>query len=239
MGWLRWSSPTLAVEVTDAQLGWQLPPLLQRQLQLSTVSAARVHITPLPRPANEPPPATAPLEQLLLPLAMEVPFEIAQLQWGQAEQGTEEQASTATAADKPSASPLQVHGLAGQYRFDGQAHHLRIDHLALAQGQYTAQATLQGAAPMALQATVDGTLTTALPGRTEAFAATAHASLKAHWPQQPPNCSCRRVCSPAHHRQASRQAPRPKQPACAPACKPRCNPGRPSPCSKPRPPCKP
>ena len=178
VGWLRWSSPTLAVEVTDAQLGWQLPPLLQRQLQLSTVSAARVHITPLPRPANEPPPATAPLEQLLLPLAMEVPFEIAQLQWGQAEQGTEEQASTATAADKPSASPLQVHGLAGQYRFDGQAHHLRIDHLALAQGQYTAQATLQGAAPMALQATVDGTLTTALPGRTEAFAATAHASLQ-------------------------------------------------------------
>ncbi|PIF91674.1 autotransporter secretion inner membrane protein TamB [Acidovorax sp. 62] len=178
VGWLRWSSPTLAVEVTDAQLGWQLPPLLQRQLQLSTVSAARVHITPLPRPANEPPPATAPLEQLLLPLAMEVPFEIAQLQWGQAEQGSEDQASTATATDKPSASPLQVHGLAGQYRFDGQAHHLRIDHLALAQGQYTAQATLQGAAPMALQASVDGTLTTALPGRTEAFAATAHASLQ-------------------------------------------------------------
>ncbi len=176
LGWLRWSSPTLAVEVTDAQLGWQLPPLLQRQLQLGTVSAARVHITPQQRPDNEPPPATAPLEQLLLPLAMEVPFEIAQLQWGQAEQDA--QAHANTAADKPAPPLLQVQGLAGQYRFDRQAHHLRIDHLALAQGQYTAQATLQGAAPMALQATVDGTLTTALPGRTEAFTATAHASLQ-------------------------------------------------------------
>ncbi|MCZ8093700.1 MAG: translocation/assembly module TamB domain-containing protein [Acidovorax sp.] len=165
LGWLRWSSPTLAVEVTDAQLGWQLPPLLQRQLQLGTVSAARVQITPLQRPVNEPPPATAPLEHLLLPLAVEVPFQVAQLQWGQA----------AEATDTP---PVQVQGLAGTYRFDGQAHHLRIDHLALAQGQYTAQVTLQGAAPMALQATLDGTLTTALPGRTDAFAATAHASLQ-------------------------------------------------------------
>ncbi len=178
VGWLRWSSPTLAVEVTDAQLGWQLPPLLQRQLQLSTVSAAQVHITPLQRPDNEPPPTTAPLQQLLLPLAIEVPFEIAQLQWGQAEQDAQAHASTAVTADKPAAPPLQVQGLAGQYRFDRQAHHLRINHLALAQGQYTAQATLQGAAPMALQATVDGTLTTALPGRTEAFTATAHASLQ-------------------------------------------------------------
>ena len=34
IGWLRWSSPTLVVEVTDIRLGWQLAPLLQRRLEL-------------------------------------------------------------------------------------------------------------------------------------------------------------------------------------------------------------
>ena len=37
IGWLRWSSPTLAVEVTDIRLGWQLAPLLQRRLDLGEV----------------------------------------------------------------------------------------------------------------------------------------------------------------------------------------------------------
>ena len=32
IGWLRWSSPTLEVEVTDIRLGWQLAPLMQRRL---------------------------------------------------------------------------------------------------------------------------------------------------------------------------------------------------------------
>ena len=48
IGWLRWSSPTLVVEVTDIRLGWQLAPLLQRRLELGEVHAARVLITPQP-----------------------------------------------------------------------------------------------------------------------------------------------------------------------------------------------
>ncbi len=101
-------------------------------------------------------PATPPqpLQELVLPLAVELGFQVDQLQWG----------------DNPA---LQAQGLAGTYRFDGQDHRLTIDNLALAQGRYTASAVLQARAPMALQATVDGTVTTPLPGRTEAFTAAA------------------------------------------------------------------
>lgn len=151
IGWLRWSSPGLAVEVTDAQVGWQLPLLLQRRLELRDVSAARVHITPL---EHDKPAAQQPLQQLVLPLTVDVGFQVAQLQWGDS-------------------AAWQAQGLAGTYRFDGQDHQLTIDSLVLAQGSYTARATLQAREPMALQATVQGTVTTPLPGRAEAFTAAA------------------------------------------------------------------
>ena len=57
IGWLRWSSPSLVVDVTDAQVGWQLPLLLQRRLELRDIRAARIQITwnmtrPPPRPSR-------------------------------------------------------------------------------------------------------------------------------------------------------------------------------------------
>ena len=152
IGWLRWSSPSLVVDVTDAQVGWQLPLLLQRRLELRDIRAARIQITPLEHDQPATPPQ--PLQELVLPLAVELGFQVDQLQWG----------------DNPA---LQAQGLAGTYRFDGQDHRLTISNLALAQGRYTASAVLQARAPMALQATVDGTVTTPLPGRTEAFTAAA------------------------------------------------------------------
>ena len=152
IGWLRWSSPSLVVDVTDAQVGWQLPLLLQRRLELRDIRAARIQITPLEHDQPATPPQ--PLQELVLPLAVELGFQVDQLHWG----------------DNPA---LQAQGLAGTYRFDGQDHRLTISNLALAQGRYTASAVLQARAPMALQATVDGTITTPLPGRTEAFTAAA------------------------------------------------------------------
>ena len=126
--------------------------LLQRRLELRDIRAARIHLTPLEHDKPATPPQ--PLQELVLPLAVELGFQVDQLQWG----------------DNPA---LQAQGLAGTYRFDGQDHRLTISNLALAQGRYTASAVLQARAPMALQATVDGTVTTPLPGRTEAFTAAA------------------------------------------------------------------
>lgn len=144
IGWLRWSSPTLAVEITDLTLGWSIAPLLQRRLELGDVHAARVQITPsVPDPARPPEPPKPPAA-LVLPLQVGLAFRVDQIDW--------------------SGSPgVQLLGLAGDYRFDGEAHRLNIASLEVAQGSYTVQATLQAQAPMALQARVDGTVHAKVP----------------------------------------------------------------------------
>jgi translocation and assembly module TamB len=156
IGWLRWSSPTLRVEITDARVGWQLAPLLQRRLELGEVHAATVTITPLGPPSTEP---LAPLETLVLPLQVGLPFRIDRLQW----------------AGTPA---VQALGLVGDYRFDGRQHHLTIGDVALAQGQYSARATLDAQAPMALDAMVDGSVHQAVPGSSASVQVQAHAALK-------------------------------------------------------------
>ena len=159
IGWLRWSSPTLAVEVTDIRLGWQLAPLLQRRLELGEVHAARVAITPQPKPIDTPEPPPTPLTSLVLPLQLGVPFRVNQLLW----------------AGSPA---VEAQGLVGDYRFDGRQHRLNIGAVELAQGQYSARATLDAQAPMALDATVDGTVRTAVPGGGAALQVGAHATLQ-------------------------------------------------------------
>ncbi|WP_298211807.1 translocation/assembly module TamB domain-containing protein [Acidovorax sp.] len=145
IGWLRWSSPSLTVEVTDLRLGWQLalPALLQRRLELGEVHAARVQLTPLP--TTEPSPPPTPLTELVLPLQLSVPFRVDQLQW----------------AGPPAVEAL---GLEGDYRFDGRQHRLNIGGVELAQGRYSAHAALDALAPMALNVTVNGDIHTAVPG---------------------------------------------------------------------------
>ncbi|MBP3980148.1 translocation/assembly module TamB domain-containing protein [Acidovorax sp. JG5] len=156
IGWLRWSSPTLRVEVSDARVGWQLAPLLQRRLELGEVHAATVTITPLGPPSTEP---LTPLDTLVLPLQIGLPFRIDRLQW----------------AGSPAVEAL---GLVGDYRFDGRQHHLTIGNVALAQGRYTARATLDAQAPMALDATVSGSVHQAVPGSSASVQVLAHATLK-------------------------------------------------------------
>ncbi len=156
IGWLRWSSPGMAVEVQDARLGWQLAPLLNRRLELGEVHAARVLITPQGPPSTEP---AKPLEQLVLPLQIGVPFRVDRLEW----------------AGQPA---VQAQGLAGDYRFDGREHRLNIDSVELAQGRYSARIKLEAQAPMALDATVDGTVQTTPPGGGSPLQVGAHATLK-------------------------------------------------------------
>ncbi|WP_038207946.1 translocation/assembly module TamB domain-containing protein [Xenophilus azovorans] len=141
IGHLRWQSPTMAVEVEGARIGWSLGPLLQRRVQLGEVHAARIVIEPR-GPKEEPSPPPEPLTGLALPVQIELPFRVDDLQW-------------------KGPPPVQATGLAGRYVFDGQDHRLKIDGVDLAtpvQGHYSAEAQLQGAAPMALKLALDGRL---------------------------------------------------------------------------------
>ena len=142
LDWLRWSSPGLTVEVRDARIGWNLAALWQRTVALGLVQVASVRITPTPQPDAPP---TEPPAQWVLPVRVDLPFEIAHIEWA-------------------GPAPVQVHALSGHYRHDLAQHQLDIHRMELAQGQYRAQATLQAQAPMALQATANGQVRATTPG---------------------------------------------------------------------------
>jgi translocation and assembly module TamB len=142
IGWLRWQSPTLAVEVHDATLGWALAPLLRRQVHLGEVHAARIDITRRGPPDTTP---TEVLQQLVLPVEIDLPFRVDDLRW----------------AGPPA---LAASALAGRYRYTEGHHQLVVDGADIAGGHYQARATLEGAAPMALDATLQARVATPVPG---------------------------------------------------------------------------
>lgn len=135
IGWLKWQSPTMQIEVTEAQIGWQFRPLLlSRTLRLGEVHIAELRIASTPDPDK---PASEPLQSLTLPVKIELPFRIDQILW----QGPPE---------------AVVQDLRGRYEYTGTDHELKVSSLRFAQGAYQAQLKLQGAAPMAMQAEATG-----------------------------------------------------------------------------------
>ncbi len=160
IGWLRWSSPGMAVEVDDARIGWRLAPLvLDRRVQLGEVHAARVQIIPkATEKAAEP---LQPLQSLPLPVQVDLPFRIDQLVWA-----------------PPASNPLTIGQLAGRYDYDGNRHQLVIENIDIAQGSYFGRATLGAQAPMPLDVQLDGKVRTTPPGGGAELEATAHATVQ-------------------------------------------------------------
>ncbi|WP_326539394.1 translocation/assembly module TamB domain-containing protein [Pseudorhodoferax sp.] len=138
IAWLRWQSPAMAIEVTDLQLRWQLRPLLSRRVQIDQFQVGKLQLTP-GAPQPEKPPAE-PLQQLTLPVEIELPFDVREIAYG---------------AD-PAAPALTVRALAGHYRYAAGSHQLRLDGVEVADGRYQGQVALQGAAPMDLDAQLRG-----------------------------------------------------------------------------------
>lgn len=145
IGNLRWQSPHMVVEVQKLDIGWRLRPLLQRELHLGQLHAQSISIEQIGEPDPSP---TEPLQELTLPLQLDVPFRVDALRW----------------VGPP---PLQISALAGHYRYDGQHHQLKVDGVDVADGHYSAQLQLQGVAPMALEATLQGRITTPVPGSSQ------------------------------------------------------------------------
>ncbi len=145
IGWLRWQSPALAVEVHDASIAWSLPPLLDHEVKLGELHAAKVIVEPVgiaPKKTDSP---LQPLDGITLPVNIELPFRIDDIHW----------------AGPP---PLDVSGLTGNYAYRDGTHHLVVDGVDVADGHYSAKITLQGAAPMALDAALQARLRAPVPG---------------------------------------------------------------------------
>lgn len=149
---LVWQSEGLDAEVNNIDIGWNLAPLLDKQVSLSKVDVASVVLTPKATPDKPDEPMT-PIEKLELPVQIDVPFSIDRLVW---------------------AGPPQqvVQALHGRYRYDGTEHALDVAGADVPHGpipgHVQGKIRLQGAAPMALAAQVEATLKAPLPddGRT-------------------------------------------------------------------------
>ncbi len=140
---ISWQNEGLRVEAKDIDIQWKLLPLLHKRVQLGKVDIGSVVVTPQPE-ADQSAEPLKPLQQLTLPVQIDVPFSVAKLVWA----GSPEQT---------------IRSLEGRYRYDGEAHLVDLAGVDLPQGHVSGTARLQGAAPMALAAQLKAQLRAPMP----------------------------------------------------------------------------
>ncbi len=143
--------PGVSLDARGLWVQWDTRALLQGRVQIDQLVAQRLTLT-VP-PSTEP---TAPPQAVLLPLPVSVNFNVQQLdvQGAAAVQLSRVQGSYAYSS-KQTPSSLQINGF---------QHELVLKSLVLAQGLYQLQAQVQAAAPMAVQARLEGRVNSVVPG---------------------------------------------------------------------------
>ena len=154
--WLRWQRGALSVEAQDIGIAWTLPPLLNKQVRLSELSVAALTIDDQ-RPSANAGPLTPPTD-LRLPISLDVPFKVASLNW-------------------TGSTTLQITGVSGRYRFDGQNHILEQGRSLISAGNYQLSGQLQATAPMALTLQAQGVVQTTLPSSQQPLLVAATAQI--------------------------------------------------------------
>jgi translocation and assembly module TamB len=153
VGWLRWQQGALSVEAREAQVRWELRPLLDGELRLSQLKLAHLRIEDLrPQKAAQPP------LDLRLPLKVDAVFSLGKFEWA-------------------GSTPLQITQASGYYKFDSWYH--TVDKLQghIASGSYTLSGSLQAQAPMALKLRAEGSVQTTLPKTGQAVQVKASAQV--------------------------------------------------------------
>ena len=155
IGWLRWQRGALSVEAHDVSVNWSWRSALDGEARVDQLSARLVHIED--RSPAQPGPKTIPT-RLILPFKVNTHWSVGTLEWA-------------------GSAPITATELAGHYVFDGKRHHLDGGQARIASGNYQFSATLEAEAPMGLAAQVQGTVQTAVPGRSAPLEVMAQASL--------------------------------------------------------------
>ena len=145
IGQISWQSGGLQVQAQGTQLVLDWSQLWRQAWPVQSIRIQSLRVQD-----QRPPKPVTPLTELRLPLPLQLALQVDQFIW----QGSK---------------AVTLSDVRAQYAFDGQAHRLDVDSLALAQGRYTVQARLQGAAPMALHIAVQGQVQTPASGRTPAL----------------------------------------------------------------------
>ena len=149
---LTWQQNGLSVKAEGVRLVWQPWALLQGELLIRELAAARVSVNNQ-RPPSNTPPAGAPTS-LRLPLQISVEsLSVAQVSY----------TGPNTAANTASSTLFSASDISGRYTFDGLAHSVAITSTRVADGLYKGTATLQADAPMALDARLSAVVQARLP----------------------------------------------------------------------------
>ena len=157
---LQWSFNGLQVQAHGVRLRWNqelwLDALLGRGVQLQELSIERLDV----RDDRQPSP-TQPVQSLVLPLPVSLPWSVGQFSL--------EGRTRLTLSDLkgfyrygPADAALQTR--LGNLAGISAAHQLTVDSLQLAQGRYQLQATMGAQAPMPLQLAAQGEVLTTVPG---------------------------------------------------------------------------
>ncbi len=146
IGQLAWRAPQLQVQAHDADIviDWSL-------LWKQPWPVQSVHLKSLRIQDQRPAKPLTPWLDLNWPLPVQMALKVDHLDWR-------------------GATPVTLSGIQAHYAYDGRTHHLKVPTLTLAQGQYSLQASLQGAAPMALKLDMEGRVKTPAVGSTPALA---------------------------------------------------------------------
>jgi translocation and assembly module TamB len=154
---LAWDMDGLLVEAFDVRLEWQPVALITRSIELREFRASHLRVTDR-RPASNDP-LRAP-DSIVLPYRVTArQVEIGRIEWV---------GPTSWDAAK----------LTGAYAFDGLGHQLRLDGLDVMGGHYRGKASVGVFVTMPVEATVQGTVTTALPNGGVALPLTLDASVQ-------------------------------------------------------------
>lgn len=135
---IHWAQPGTRATLTGLHIRWDWRALLSRHLALSELSAERLVLRD-----NGKAPPSPPLTELTLPLTIDTPLQLGEIQL-------------------PDQGGLVIKHLDGHYHYDGEQHQLQWSELGVAAGHYSGRISLQGAAPMALQAQLEGEIPTHL-----------------------------------------------------------------------------
>ncbi len=154
IGRLVWRQGELRVEARDIELAWTLRGLLDGQLRLSRLAIGHLVIDD----QRAPQPATPPAE-LLLPLQVETPFEVGEVEV----RGT---------------TPLRLSRLSGKYVFDSKLHRIDAGKVHISSGNYQFDGSLEARSPQALSLDVQGDVLTTTPGSQQTVTVRASAAAR-------------------------------------------------------------
>ncbi len=139
---VQWEADGIKVEATDVQLAWQPRALFQRTVKFEHARASTLRI----EDRRPPKPSIAPVS-LLIPMRVSLDeAKVGKVQWIAA------------------ANSFEASDIAGDYRFNGVEHQVKLDGLSWAGGRYAGTASVGAEGVLPVQAQLQGRFETAVPG---------------------------------------------------------------------------